>query len=394
MADLGGWFAAYAAAEQRPERVETWVRRTMRAVLAAVPEVDEDLGALIVEAIRQQWVAFLARLSDGRPFEFVPGAREFAEELARRRIGLPLLLAAYGAARRASWEYATEVVREAPPELDHEELLVRLWSGAGEWFEAAIHESVVVHQREARRLERRGDAQRLDLVTELLARADVDPAAASAALDGYPVGGSHLALIARAEVPDAIGVLESAVRRVTAEFRGARPLVVRPGGRELWCWVPADKVPRLDVSGMDPAQVRVTIGGPAEGVDGFALAYDEARAAQIIALAPGRRQPVTAYADVAALVLLAREGEAAERFTRRVLGSLAAPEADRLRATVRAVLGRSGGGDAVARELAVHKNTVRYRVAQAEDALGHPIRDRAGDLLLALDYYDTFLASH
>ena len=53
----------------------------------------------------------------------------------------------------------------------------------------------------------------------------------------------------------------------------------------------------------------------------------------------------------------------------------------------------NGASDRLAERLGVHKNTIRYRVAQAERLLGHPLRERAGDLLLALDYHDAFLAT-
>ena len=110
-----------------------------------------------------------------------------------------------------------------------------------------------------------------------------------------------------------------------------------------------------------------------------------------VALAPRRMVAVTAYDDVAALTLLALDHEAAERFTRMTLGELAAPEHDQLRLTVRSVLTSPDNADVIAAALGVHKNTVRYRLHQAERLLGRPLAIRAGDLLLALDYYEAFL---
>jgi sugar diacid utilization regulator len=87
---------------------------------------------------------------------------------------------------------------------------------------------------------------------------------------------------------------------------------------------------------------------------------------------------VTFYDDVAPLAMLATVPESAGRFSRRTLGALADQTAGKLRETVRAVLQGEGDAETVAAGLGIHKNTVRAR---------------ARDLLLALDYYDAFLAA-
>ena len=92
------------------------------------------------------------------------------------------------------------------------------------------------------------------------------------------------------------------------------------------------------------------------------------------------------------MTLLTHDPDAAERFARTVLRGLAATELAELRDTVRHVLTTADSADQVAKSLGIHKNTVRYRTQQAERLLGHPIRERAGDLLLALDYFTAFLA--
>ena len=62
----------------------------------------------------------------------------------------------------------------------------------------------------------------------------------------------------------------------------------------------------------------------------------------------------------------------------------------RLRETLGSVLSHQGNFEAAARQLAVHKNTVRYRVQQIEERLGRRINHRTLHLELALDYFDTF----
>lgn len=398
MAELEAWAREFAAAQREPAAAGAFADWTLERIVGGVPEVDDDLVPLISEAVREHWAAFLDWFFSSDPFELVPAARRLPAELARRHLGLPVLLAVYRRAQDAAWEYAIGVVREAPGDVDHEALLIWLWSRAGDWFSASVDQSVVLHQEEALRIQQHGDAQRHEAVVRVLEGRAEDPSALSAVLDGYPVAGTHLAFIARALTADAIPQLEPALTRVASAASPGRLAVVRPGGRELWGWLPVsrpgplDRAEPLEGAGVDPLAVRVTVGGPASGIDGFVEAFGDARSALTVALAPGRQAPVTAYADVAPLTLLAADPRAAGRFARRTLRGLADPSAGKLRDTVRAVLCADGGAETVAASLRVHKNTVRYRVGQAERLLGAPLRCRARDLLLALDYYEAFLA--
>lgn len=381
--ELVAWVAAFVEDVRRPDAVGAWVERTVGAIRAAVPET-ADFGEELNLAVRDQWLSFVDRLLEPGPFVLPASARELVLELARRRLDLPVLLTVYRTAQQESWDYATSVVREAPATLDHEALLIEFWGRAGAWLDASVEESVLLHQAEVRRIEQRGDAQRFQLVSALLDGEPQDPGALSAALGGYPLAGDHVALVLHALTPDGIGQLEPVARRLAGRNRG---VVVRPGGRELWAWTAPHE---HDVSDIDAALVRVSLGGPAHGLDGFLTSHREARAALPVALA--RPTPLTRYDDVAALTLLTADPDAAERFVRRTLGGLAEPDADRLRETVRAVLTTPGGAEAAARRIGVHKNTVRYRVTAAERVLGGRLQERVGDLVLALDYFETFLS--
>lgn len=387
MTEMTAWANSFAAAQRAPEELVPWVDRATSAVLAGVPETtDPDLADLVRRAVEQHWLAFLDWMFSEEPFELVPAAAEAAVELARRHHGLPTLLRIYRIAQEASWEFAIDVVHHAPQELDHEALLVWFWSRAGAWFNASIDASVLLHQAEATRIQQRGDAQRFETVARLLDDPSaMDPTAVSAALGGHPLTGPHVALVAHALTSDALALLEPTLHRL-ARHRG-RSLLVRPGGREVWMWLPAPPQPVA----IDPS-IRVTVGGPAPGLDGFVAAHRDAVAAQRVALHDRRARTLTAYDDVAALALLRLDPPTAERFTRRVLGHLAEPGSAILRETARVVLTTPGGSAAVSGRLGVHPNTVRYRLGQLERILGGPLVERTGDLLLALDYFDAFLA--
>lgn len=393
MSSWTAWIDEVVASLREPEQVRTWVARTADAVCDHVPSA--DLRPTILRAIEEHWLAYLGQvLVPETAFTLPPAADELAVDLARLRLDARVLLKIYQVAQEASWEFAVDLVREAPREVDHEALLVWLWSKANTWFGRSVEASLASYQAEDTRIRRRGDVRRHELVSDLLAGGSVGPSELSATLGGHPVTATwHLALIARALTADAIERLEPTLADLARQVRGARLTLVRPGGRELWGWLTTDGTrPALDGAGIDSATVRVTLGGPLPELDGFVAAHQDARTAQRVALAPGRAAAVTAYDDVAALTLLALDPPAAERFVRATLRGLADPDVAHLRTTVRTVLTSSESADAVARTLGVHKNTVRYRVTQAERLLGRPLPHDAGNVLLAIDYHAAFLA--
>jgi DNA-binding PucR family transcriptional regulator len=123
------------------------------------------------------------------------------------------------------------------------------------------------------------------------------------------------------------------------------------------------------------------------GVAGFRLAHLEAIAA--LAVAEHYDAPVIRYEDVEiaciAAGLLSDDARAA--FVRRELGDLVGSEqvTRRLRDTLRAYLKQGCDATATGELLRLHANTVRYRIRQAEQRLGHGINQRRVQLELALE---------
>jgi len=383
------WLADFVATELETRQVEAWVERVAGAVVAQTPELahDPDLGELAVATVREQWQTFLSGLDQprGKP-ALLPSAASLATELARRHHELPVLLNAYRVAQREAWSYAIGVTRSAPAEVDRATVLVDLWSRAGDWLDHATNASILIHQDERRRIQRSGTAQRFELVQGLLAGAEPDSRELALALGGYPIQACHTAVILRATSIDAMARLEPTAHALAGAAGCARPLLVEPGGRELWLWLPGDVGDVPDDFAMPPSVVAV-VGGSADGLTGFRVTHEEAAAALSLVTAQAAAPAITHYDKVASLIFLARDPAAAHRFTLRVLGPLAddLPGRDRLRDTVQVMLG-SAGVDEAAGRLGVHKNTVRYRLAQAEELLGHPLSERRGDVELALRY--------
>src|SRR5699024_10105389 len=119
------WLAEFERRQREPEQIDQWTEHTVEAIVAEVEQVRGDLRPLVSEAVRQHWVAFLDRLWRADvDFELVPPAGEAAAELARRFIGLPVLLEIYQIAQENTWEFANQVIKDAPPSVDRQELLI------------------------------------------------------------------------------------------------------------------------------------------------------------------------------------------------------------------------------------------------------------------------------
>jgi DNA-binding PucR family transcriptional regulator len=400
--ELDAFLGAFVAEEMQPQRVEEWVARVAEFVADGVPEMaaNPDLAEMLLATARDQWQTFVhtvvaAEDSAQVVFEMPQSAAAIAVEVARRRLDLGVLVNAYRMAQRAAWDYATGVVAELPDNVDHAELLIRFWGAAGAWLDAVVEHSIMLHQNETRRIQQRGDAQRYDLVRQVLDGDAIEPRELSAGLGGYAVTGQHVALILTADGADSIAHLEATAIRLAERLAVHRPLLVQPGGRELWAWLagadPARLVSLASV-GILPG-IRATVGGPHSGLDGFVAAHQDARRAQRVARAP-RAPRVVVYDDVAPVALLAAD-PAAEDYVRRTLGKLASdePAVVRLRETVAAYVDSCGSVADVAERFDLHKNTVRYRLDQAAKLVGLPLDGNAAAVGLAIAYYDALLAT-
>jgi DNA-binding PucR family transcriptional regulator len=131
----------------------------------------------------------------------------------------------------------------------------------------------------------------------------------------------------------------------------------------------------------------VAIGEPGWGIGGFRRTHIEASHAHRFALLLGdRADVVTCYRGVAVAALASTDGEHAVAFVKRILGPLAANDEAtyRIATTLAVYLEENRSPAKAAQRLAVHPNTVSYRVHQAEEFLGCPIDTNTRDLSVAL----------
>lgn len=389
---VAGWIRAFAVetlASSETERVVELLNEQIASQVTVVAR-DRDLRAALDASTRAQLRAFVTHLvSPGEPR---PPEEAFvlARLLAARGVELAALLEVYRSGQQAALSYVTGVAEGAdlPPELVPK-AMVRVWSNAIEWFAHSVELLIGAYGEERERWLRSALTRRTQLVSSILGgdRVDVDDAGRDL---GHSLRRQQTALVlwedGRVPGPDgdAVGRLEAEAARLAGQLGAARPLVVPAGPAEVWAWLATDRPLAADALREVelPVGIRVAHGVSAAGVAGFRASHREAVAARDLAdLVPAR---LLAYRDVEVVSLLAQDRVALAAFVRRELGDLGADDdaTGRLRATVLAYL--ESGVDGAAARLAIHRNTVRNRLRQAEELLGRPVDQRRRELELAL----------
>lgn len=394
------WLEEFVARDSRSENVDSWVEQVQSPVLKASPRVagDAALTHTVRTTIRAHWLSFLVSLLEPeRPHGLVESGKELAADLVLRGYDLTDLIGLYRAAERAVWDYLTQVVTASETDVDKTALLVFLWGRASSWLDLSVDESTRVFQTEVDRIAQGTAAKQLDAVHSVLAGHDPGPRELATTFGGYPMAGFNTAALLYTDDYTRVAQLHEAVGRLTDALRTKYPLIVRPGGRHLWCWFATASPPAPEAlyeagAWLTEQGIRVSVGTPARGPDGFRLSHQEAQQAQKLQFATAEAGSLCLYGDVKLVSLLAASGEGARRFTLRTLGRLAelGEGNDRLRQTLHAFL-TSRSVERAAQTLLVHKNTVRYRIGQAEELLGRPLDTSAADVEVALRYHAMFL---
>ena len=400
----------FVTAESQPEALDSWVERIARPTLTQIPDLARDavLADSLRASIRAHWLAFLASIREpAREVVLVQAAADFAAEMAHRGHPLTELFETYRVAQKAVWDYLTSVIRSLDSvtspgaHLDEAGFLVFVWNRASDWLNASIVASVEIFQEEQERLRLGAAAQALVTVRSILdspagTTTTTDARELSAALGGYPISSRNTALLLRADTPKEVSGLRDAALHLARTVGSRNPLLVSPGGRDLWCWLATNTAPHRETLLASSARfgeqgIRAAAGTALAGTEGFRLSHQEAQEAMRISLRSPNARPITLFADVEILSIISSAGASAERFVQRTLGELAEDtEANaRLRETLHALL-TSGSVDSAAKQLTVHKNTVRYRVAQAEELLGSPLSEGRAEVELALRYLEAF----
>ncbi|GAB2633986.1 PucR family transcriptional regulator [Streptomyces capparidis] len=247
---------------------------------------------------------------------------------------------------------------------------------------AAISERMRLEREE---LTRGTHAERRDVVALILDGAPITRRRAEARL-GHDLSRLHTAAVVWSDDPDSdLGDLDRAADALARATGGARPLTVLAGAATRWVWVhgtPDMEALRAATAAM-PA-VRVAVGSPAAGLDGFRRSHLDALTTQRMLARLDSGRAVAAYDEVELVSLITGDPQRADRFVKRTLGGLetAAPE---LRAAVLTFVREQCNASRAAARLYTHRNTLLRRLAKAQQLLPRPLEENVIQVAAALE---------
>jgi GGDEF-like domain/PucR C-terminal helix-turn-helix domain len=359
--------------------------------IASVP----GLSNLLRKAADEHAVA-IASLLRAEGDDPLVEVRASSGELFRRlvEVGLPLdvLMRSYPLAQAelTSWwiEHVADVVETVA---DQTALTCALVESCSRYMQFSAERLSQVYAEEYARRSRSLSARKAQLVDRVIRGDAIDQDTAASQL-GHALAGWQTAVVvwdetATDESPP-LTRLEVAAQLAADALGGRGALTIAPARGGLWAWIATRSRP--DVDALDDGLldsidgVRLAVGDPAEGLDGFRTSHHEALAAQRVAVLGGGR--VTLYREVEVASIATRDLGAARRLVARELGALSADgeSTERLRVVLRVYLAAGLNARAAGERLHMHRNTVLYHVRHAEQLLGHPVGDRLFELELAL----------
>jgi len=395
---LDDWIGRFVQAALAEAALDRFVALVDEVILDSLPQVAAD--AMLVDDLhrstRHQWLAFLAALRRAdHELVLPPQAADLARSLARRGHEVGVLLRVYLSAHHGVFAYLGELI-DALGREEHvpEEMLRVVWRRADLWMDESLETLIEVFIVERQR-EQDGRALRSgELIEALVSGAEVDPTLIRRDL-AHPLHLWQTTFIAWTTGTvdlDTRAVLQVTAQEVARQYEGAVLLTHLAGSRDLWCWLatprPPEDVALHDVERSLAPDVAIALGTPGEGVEGFRSSYLDARAVQQLVMASPYAPRIVDYRDVELLCLAMGEPQGLARLVRREIAPLCDPGKNLapVRVTVLAYLTHRMNVEETAERLFVHRNTVRYRLAKAEELLGRPLSDRPRHIALALQY--------
>jgi len=350
--------------------------RVVAAILASVPSfsVDAAQSPVFMRGVRSS-VLRLVRMAAGET-ELTPitdEARDVAIDFARRglelgdlmkshRIGVPEIAAAH-------IESALQLLNgpDAAAELHRLSKFYFAWL---QEFSDQMHQAYFEEQS---RWQLGREAETLAIVTSVLSDRPFDMMTASERI-GYDLSGQHVGSVAWAESfgPDLLDSLSASLRDELRSLGARRMLILPIGLNEVWGWGQLDKAEPPSTSTPLP-RVRVASGQPGYGLEGFRRSHQEATAVQhLLRNSPSYDERAVRHRDVELATILCANIDHARDFVQRTLGNLATrgEREDKIRETLWLYLTSERSILSVSKQQYISRNTVTYRIKQAEHAIG------------------------
>jgi hypothetical protein len=349
-----------------PAGPSTWSNRSA---------IEADFTRAMVAAVRE--VAARARTRSGPPEALPPDLAYLARLLAVGRASAPLGPPFWMAFAQELWQRLTDAAeRNLSDPAERWKALKAVTARLAPHLLRLCELSIREHERQLSAMRDPRSSAQSPVVIRVLQGEWIDRTEL-----GYDVGGEHLGLISPAD--------SSELRReLTSRHRCE--VLSTPGPQGVnWMWIGGDHVPADALIELVSAWHRelgaaVAFGEPAALLQGFRATHDEALEAWAVASAV--EDGIVRYRDVALLIALLRDRSLGQMFLDRELGPLAGSgkrETD-LRHVAQAYLESAQNTVATASKLGCNRRTVERKLQQAELLLGHLLRQRSGEVLVAL----------
>jgi DNA-binding PucR family transcriptional regulator len=228
-------------------------------------------------------------------------------------------------------------------------------------------------------------AERRETVTLLLDGAPITRQRAETRL-GYALTRTHTAAVIWTDDPDAdLRQLDRAADALAAAAGQASPLSIIASAATRWVWVhghpDADRVH----AELDPLPaVRVALGSPAPGIDGFRRSHLDALTTQQMLSRLTSTQRLASFDEVELVALITHDPEPADRYLKRTLGDLETAPAE-ITGAVRVFIAEQCNATRAATRLFTHRNTLLRRLARADELLPRPLANHLLDVAAALE---------
>ncbi|CAB4896047.1 MAG: hypothetical protein F2825_00090 [Actinobacteria bacterium] len=374
--------------------VSAYADEMLEHILEQIPEAgaDEELRGLTLGSCSSNLEAALSMVRHGITASATSApvtALEHARAMAARGYSVDLMLRFY----RVGHAYFSERVLGGIGGIVDDpalalQVVAELQRYAFAYTDRVSSEVAAAYVAELDRLQSQARAARTDAVRSLIAGGRVDVARSERALS-HRLTGWQTAFVCWTDRDD-VDLLRVG-GAVGAHLGSAHPLLVADGARALWGWVSTSAQPSVvehlrSLDRLVPGTVRVTVGSPSRGADGFRASHLQAqRTRRVVELGAGPGH-VTAYSEVALADVMSCDLDLARAFVASELGALAAAgrREHEERAAVLAVLDAQGGLATAAEQLGIHRNTVLQRLRRAEERRGRPATERVAELHAAL----------
>ena len=235
----------------------------------------------------------------------------------------------------------------------------------------AIFERMAAERDE---LTRGTHAERRATVSLILEGARIETTRAEAQL-GYALTGPHLGAIISGPADSSADALDAAAEDLVNAVGATRRLTVIASAGALWIWLPVGSTPSsFELARLlaPPADIRIAVGRPHSGVDGFRRTHLDALATQRMLSRLSSPRQVAQFDDIQLVALMTGDPILADEFVADVLGRLASAD-EETRDAVLTYVEEQCNTSNTARRLYTHRNTILRRLARADELLPRPL---------------------